>query len=65
MMGPCKNSEKNIEKQKSFPFSNFLEPMGHYWIEAKIQLFELIFRQKGVCMTPGTRFRSYRLPTYI
>ena len=46
-MVACKNSEKNIEKQKSFPFSNFLEPMGHYWIEAKNQLFDLIFCQIG------------------
>ena len=46
-MGAYKNSEKNIEKQKSFPFSNFSEPMGHYWKEAKNQLFDLIFRQIG------------------
>ena len=57
-MDTCKNSKKNFEKQKFFPFSNFLEPTRHNGISAKNQLFDPVFSSNWVEIVPGTRLES-------
>ena len=57
-MDTRKNSKKNFEKQKFFPFSNFLEPTRHNGISAKNQLFDPVLSSNWVEIVPGTRLES-------